>query len=127
MARWRQHVDSHMHPHPRMHVRIATRCIDLIRMPVRKTSIHAVVVGMAERAVQRVADDFSLRSSRAKCIIYLWFRRLSSPRLGVSASARETCFVRYIKVSCLQTVHFVCVPNVLAKRMRERPFLLLDP
>lgn len=79
--RWRQRVDSHMHPHPRG--RIATRCIDLIRMPARKTSIYAVVaVGAAservsERAVQRAANDFSLRSSRAKCIIYLWSRRLS--------------------------------------------------
>lgn len=89
-------------------VRIASRCIDLMRNPERDGYVYG---GCWNGAVQRAANDFSLRSSRAKCIIC--GLGCSPASLDVSVCAGETSFVRYKGTervgSCLQALHLVCL------------------
>jgi len=87
-ARWRRRAYAPTFAVASHRARCIARCTGLMRMPwdecasVRvythaRVCVHDSASGRC--AVQRAANDFSLRSSRAKCIIYL---RSRQARLG---------------------------------------------
>lgn len=83
------HARTHLHWRPR--VRIASRCIDLMRMPTRekKREIERRVYGghqSGRHAVQRAANDFSLRSRSVRNVLFICSLStvLASASLGMS-------------------------------------------
>lgn len=123
------HARTHLHRRPR--VRIASRCIDLMRMPARErkserdreTSTYTVIVGAAGTRFKgrRTISRYD-REPREMYYLFVILAVLASEPRHVGFP-RETSLVCYkgIEVEpCLQALHLVCTRDVLAKRIRER-------
>jgi len=119
-ARWRRRASaSHRALHRAMH-RLNENAEGRVCECTRIRTCVCMTLRVAV-AVQRAANDFSLRSRRAKCIIYL---RSRQARLGVR-ERRPSCDVRIHTEGILFAE---AVPGKENPRtMRESPFLLSAP